>query len=143
MLILYFILGIIIREHIKYENGLHWFALLSSVISEVFLWFGCSKQYQRLSFKTNIYVVGYDNTYNVNMASPIFFTLDNNLPIMVIPNVKVHMDGHTVLTYTYNIFFDSTKNDPSRVINNEYSVKDKLDDPDYYGFITFENSGRL
>ena len=77
------------------------------------------------------------------MASPIYFTIDDNLPIMVIPNVKVHMDGHTVLTYTYNVFFDSAKNDPSKVMKHENYMKDKLDDPDYYGFITFEDPERL
>jgi hypothetical protein len=77
------------------------------------------------------------------MATPIFFTVDHNLPIMVIPNVKIHMDGHAILTHTYNIFFDSTKNDPARVINNDIIIKDKLDNPDYCGFITFEDPERL
>ena len=77
------------------------------------------------------------------MATPIFFTVDSNLPIMVIPNVKVHMDGHTILTHTYNIFFDSTKHDPAKVINNDNVIKDKLHDPDYFGFITFEDPDRL
>jgi hypothetical protein len=75
--------------------------------------------------------------------SPIYFTIDDNVPIMVLPNVKVHLDGHAVLTYTYNIFFNSAQNDSVNVINQENIIKDKMDDPDYYGYITFEDPDRL
>ena len=63
--------------------------------------------------------------------SPIFFTVDRSLPLMVIPNVKSHLDGHSVLTYTYDVFFNDAENDPTRVVNNEMVLKDKLDDPNY------------
>ncbi|MDB5109516.1 MAG: hypothetical protein JWR67_630, partial [Mucilaginibacter sp.] len=41
--------------------------------------------------------------------TPIFLTVGNNLPVMIIPNTKVHFDGHAVLTHTYSIFFDNSK----------------------------------
>lgn len=73
----------------------------------------------------------------------IFFTVNNSLPITVIAEVSHHLNGHPVLTYTYHIFFNSAKNDPSRVLNYEIAIKDKLSNPDYYGYITFEDPNRL
>ena len=73
---------------------------------------------------------------------PIFFTVDNSLPLKVVPDTQLHLDGHPVLTYNYNIFFDSTKNDPASVFSTKES-SDKITDPDYYGYITFEKPGQL
>jgi hypothetical protein len=75
--------------------------------------------------------------------TPIYFTVDRDLPIMVIPNVKVHMDGHTVLAYTYHIFYDSVSDNPASVVNNTTMISNKLSNPDYFGFITFEDPDRL
>ncbi len=73
---------------------------------------------------------------------PIFFTIDNSLPLKVVPDTQAHLDGHTVIAYNYNIFFDSTKNDPAKALaQNEDS--DKMSDPDYYGYVTFEKPGQL
>ena len=47
---------------------------------------------------------------------PIFFTVDNSLPLKIIPDTQAHLDGHTVIAYNYNVFFDSTKNDPSAAL---------------------------
>lgn len=73
---------------------------------------------------------------------PIFLTVDNSLHLKVIPDTQYHLDGHEVITYNYNIFFDSTKNDPTAIINGEAS-SDKMTDPDYYGYISFEKPGHL
>lgn len=73
---------------------------------------------------------------------PIFFTVDNSLPLKIVPDTQAHLDGHTVLAYNYNIFFDSAKYDPASVFNTE-EPSDKMTDPDYYGYITFERPGHL
>ena len=73
---------------------------------------------------------------------PIFFTVDNSLPLKIIPDTQAHLDGHTVIAYNYNVFFDSTKNDPSAALAKELHT-DKMTDPDYYGYITFEKPGHI
>ena len=73
---------------------------------------------------------------------PIYFTIDNSLPLKVVPDTQAHLDGHTVIAYNYNIFFDSTKNDPVKALTQNTDL-DKMTDPDYYGYITFEKPGRI
>ena len=73
---------------------------------------------------------------------PIFFTVDNSLPLKVIPDTQAHLDGHTVIAYNYNIFLDSAKNDPSKLLTQQ-PASDKMTDPDYYVYITFERPGHL
>jgi len=34
----------------------------------------------------------------------LFIKLDAGLPLMVVPDTTAHLDGHTILTYTYSIF---------------------------------------
>lgn len=71
--------------------------------------------------------------------TPIFLTVGNNLPVMIIPNTKVHFDGHAVLTHTYSIFFDNSKIDPTHVYNKAAPSNDL----NYYGYIKFEDPERL
>jgi hypothetical protein len=33
------------------------------------------------------------------------FTLDGNLKVMVIPDTQAHLDGHTIITHTYSVFW--------------------------------------
>src|ERR1700744_353767 len=74
---------------------------------------------------------------------PIFFTITGTIPIKAIPDTQAHLDGHPVIAYNYNIFFDSSKNE-SHDFNSETIIKkDKMDDPDYYGYITVEKPGHL
>ncbi len=73
---------------------------------------------------------------------PIFFTIDNSLPLKIIPDTQAHLDGHTVITYNYNIYLDSTKNDPIKGLT-QTTHSDKMTDPDYYGYITFEDPGHV
>jgi hypothetical protein len=75
--------------------------------------------------------------------TPIFFTVDNSLLMTVIPKISYHLYEHPILTYTYHIFLNSSKHDPSRILNDEITVKEKLKDPDYYGYITFEDTQSL
>lgn len=73
---------------------------------------------------------------------PIFFTIDNHLPLKIVPDTQAYLDGHTVIAYNYNIFLDSTKYDPSKGLTKNNHA-DKMTDPDYYGYITFEKPGQL
>lgn len=73
---------------------------------------------------------------------PIYLTVRHDLPLMIIPDSQAHADGHPVLTYTYSIFRD--KADPFEAIAKENKLHlSKNDDPDYFGFITFEQPGKL
>ncbi len=76
------------------------------------------------------------------IMKPIYFTINNSLPLKVVPDTQVHLDGHTVIAYNYNIFFDSVKNDPLKSLSQN-ATSDKMTDPDYYGYITFEKPGHL
>jgi hypothetical protein len=35
--------------------------------------------------------------------TPLFLKLNNGTPLMIIPDTEAHLDGHTILTYTYSI----------------------------------------
>ena len=73
---------------------------------------------------------------------PIFFTIDNSLHLKIIPDTQAHLDGHTILTYNYNIYFDSSKNDPSVLFKADESA-DNMTNPDYYGYISIEKPGQI
>lgn len=79
----------------------------------------------------------------VEVMKPIYFTIDDHLPIMAIPNVKVHSDGHPVLTYSYNIFYDRSHEEPELITANRNIIQDKLNNPDYCGCLAFEDPERL
>jgi len=74
----------------------------------------------------------------------LFFTLNNRKKIIVIPDTTAHVNGHPVLTYTYSIFLDNGLNPPLQVRNKESVLHlEKIDDPNYLGYITFERPGLL
>src|SRR3978361_828729 len=76
--------------------------------------------------------------------TPLFFTLENRLPLMVIPDTQAHLDGHAILTYTYSIFLDMGHGDPLLSRSTESTLHlEKINDPDYYGYVTFEKPGHL
>ncbi|RYY36809.1 MAG: hypothetical protein EOP46_05110 [Sphingobacteriaceae bacterium] len=75
---------------------------------------------------------------------PIYFTINENLPLMIIPDTQAHVDGHPVLTYRYNVYFDKGLDDS----NDQKEKEDSLllqskTDPSYMGHITFEEPGHL
>ena len=74
--------------------------------------------------------------------APIFFTLNNGLKVMILPNTKVHLDGHTVITRVYSIFLDNAEN-RSETFNRNITKNDWAGHPDYFGSITFEDSQHL
>jgi hypothetical protein len=74
----------------------------------------------------------------------LFFTLENNLKIMVIPDTQAHLDGLTIITYTYSVFKDSGLGNPLLARSRESTLHlERITDPGYYGFITFERPGSL
>ena len=76
--------------------------------------------------------------------APLFFTLDKHLPLMVIPDTQAHLDGHAVITYTYSIFNDKGGGNPALSLLKESTLHlDHINDPDYYGYITFVEPGKL
>ena len=76
--------------------------------------------------------------------SAIFFYIDVNLPVMVIPDTQASADGHAVITYTYSIYKDTSGGNPAleKTKESELHLK-KHTDPNYLGFITFEDPGKL
>ncbi|MDB5144633.1 MAG: hypothetical protein JWQ66_3346 [Mucilaginibacter sp.] len=73
---------------------------------------------------------------------PLFFTLTSNLHLKVIPDTQVHLNGHLVISYNYNVFIDGAKDDPSLALHEKLHA-DKTLDPDYLGTVTFEKPGHL
>ena len=74
---------------------------------------------------------------------PIFFTVGNNRPVKVIPNTQAHVDGHQVLTYTYNVYNDSDFNADELLSQESELLLEKKTDPNYLGYITFEDPGKM
>jgi hypothetical protein len=76
--------------------------------------------------------------------TPLFFTLGNRLHLMIIPDTEAHLDGHTIITHTYSIFKDVAGGNPIQSKSKENFLHlDRINDPDYYGYITFEKPGKL
>jgi len=66
---------------------------------------------------------------------PLYFSVDNNKPLMVIPETKIAMDGHPVITVNYNVYKDHPY---------EYGEEPvKRDNPEYMGHIVFELPDKL
>jgi hypothetical protein len=75
---------------------------------------------------------------------PIFMTVAAKLPLVVIPDSQAHVDGHPVLTYTYSIFRDKYDGHLRHELDAEKLLSTAMnDDPDYLGYITFEQPGKL
>lgn len=63
---------------------------------------------------------------------------------MVIPDTTAHFNGHPVITHTYSIFHDTQKGNPLAGRSKESTLHlEKIDDPDYFGYITFEVPDKL
>ena len=75
---------------------------------------------------------------------PIFTTIDDTLDLMVIPDSEASADGHVVLTYTYSIYKDHFNGSGKYIEKKERKLHlEWKNDPDYCGFITFEQPGKL
>ena len=76
--------------------------------------------------------------------TPLFFTLGNRKSLMIIPDTLAHLNGHTILTHTYNIYLDNGLNEPAQSRSKESALHLQTHaDPNYYGFITIENPGNI
>jgi hypothetical protein len=65
--------------------------------------------------------------------TPIFFILDSSLPLMVIPDTQAHLNGHTILTFTYSIFLDTGTGNPLIARSKESTLHlEEITDPNYY-----------
>lgn len=78
------------------------------------------------------------NQLNHSMT-PLFLTLENNRNLKIVPETRVFMDGHPILSYKYSIFQDGQKT----IAGNEVLKYSKATDPDYLGVITFEDPGHV
>jgi hypothetical protein len=78
------------------------------------------------------------------MMQPLYFTVGDDLRLMVIPDTQAHLDWHIVITRTYSIFRDTGSGNPLLARSKESTLHlEQIDDPDYYGFLTFEEPGLL
>jgi hypothetical protein len=74
----------------------------------------------------------------------LYFTLENDLKLMVIPDTQAHIDGHAIITYTYSIFKDTGLGNPLLGRSKENTLHlEEIKDPNYYGYITFERPGSM
>lgn len=74
----------------------------------------------------------------------LYFTLENSLKLMVIPDTQAHLDGHTIITHTYSVFADIAAGNPLLARSKESTLHlEEINDPNYYGFVTFEKPGSL
>jgi len=70
---------------------------------------------------------------------PIYITVGNELPLMIIPDSRAHLDGHTILTYTYSIYKNS-KTASNNLVQQESELRlEKHKNINYMGYIIFEN----
>jgi hypothetical protein len=75
---------------------------------------------------------------------PLFFTVGTDLPLMIIPDSQAHVDGHPVLTYTYSVYKNEKTYTNASLVNIEKELHlTKHTNPDYMGYITFEQPGKL
>ncbi|MDB5158122.1 MAG: hypothetical protein JWR50_2829 [Mucilaginibacter sp.] len=67
-----------------------------------------------------------------------YFNIGARLSLKVVPETRVYMDGHPILTNLYSIYKDgdSTESSPQ-------DDQQKQGDPNYMGYITFEMPGRV
>ena len=75
---------------------------------------------------------------------PIFTTIGDSLDLMIIPDSEASADGHIALTYTYSIYKDLYGGSGEYFEKKERKLHLEVkDDPDYLGYLTFEQPGTL
>jgi hypothetical protein len=74
----------------------------------------------------------------------LYFTLESDLKVMVIPDTQAHLDGHTIITHTYSIFMDTGNGNPLLSRSKESTLHlEHIIDPNYCGYLTFEAPGKI
>jgi hypothetical protein len=71
-----------------------------------------------------------------------YFNIGSNFTLKVIPEPRVHMDGHPIVTYSYNLYRDNRTDNPEDIFSQD-DDKRKQSNPNYLGSITFEVPGRV
>lgn len=74
---------------------------------------------------------------------PLYFEVDNHLPLMIVPESEAHIDGHPVLTYSYAIYKVPDHNDQNFTDIDRLLTTDKNNHPYYMGTLKFEQPGKL
>ena len=63
---------------------------------------------------------------------------------MILPDTQAHLNGHAVITYTYNLFLDDSEENAALMENRQSKLHlESIDDPNYFGLITFELPDKL
>jgi hypothetical protein len=74
---------------------------------------------------------------------PIFTTVGKAHHLLIIPDSEATADGHVALTYTYSIYKDHFGGSGQYIERKERKLHLEVkDDPDYVGYITFEQPGK-
>lgn len=73
--------------------------------------------------------------------SVFYFMIGSDLPVMVVPETRVYMDGHPILTHSYSLYKDGSADDLEDVSSPDDQKKQT--NPNYLGYITFEIPGRV
>lgn len=74
--------------------------------------------------------------------NPIFISVDS-LALKIVPEVKVHMDGHPIIAYTYFLFKDVEAYGEISVAARLKNEQMNAANPNYFGFITFDVPGKI
>jgi hypothetical protein len=73
--------------------------------------------------------------------SVFYFNIGSSLQLMAVPETRVYMDGHPILTHSYSLYKDGTTDNPEDVLSADDQKKQS--NPNYLGYITFEIPGRV
>jgi hypothetical protein len=71
-----------------------------------------------------------------------YFNIDSNFALKVIPETKVIMDGHPILTQSYDLYRDVKADDAGPIFWGDDDRQKQLN-PNYLGAIVFEVPGRV
>jgi hypothetical protein len=75
------------------------------------------------------------------VMTPLYFTLENSRSLKIIPETRVILDGHPIISYNYSIFLNDGKITPANATAKPGDID--ANDPNYLGYITFEKPGQL
>lgn len=74
---------------------------------------------------------------------PIYFTVGNNLPLLIIPDTQAHLDGHTIITHTYHLYRQPEDTLSRKLFQlDDYLGVNKDKNPNYMGYLTFDVPGK-
>ncbi|MCC8426720.1 hypothetical protein [Mucilaginibacter sp. UR6-11] len=70
-----------------------------------------------------------------------YFNISSELPLMVVPETRVSMDGHPILTHSYSLYRNTNGDNADAVLSPD--DQQRQSNPNYLGSITFEIPGRV